>query len=116
MTRRRRTTGTMQLTIPTSRPFSFDQTLAFLERFPPCRGEYILDEGTLTAAVSVQGRPHAFTLSGHRAGLAVEVAADLPAATRDEIVRHASGFVGAKDAVAAFYEFARKKKPMSRLV
>jgi DNA-3-methyladenine glycosylase II len=113
---RRGKTGTMQLTIPASRPFSFPQTLAFLERFPPCRGEYLVEDQTLTAAVTIGGKPHAFTLSGARGDLMIEVDDTLPQPVRDKLARHASQFVGAEDDVAAFYDAARTDAPVAKLV
>jgi DNA-3-methyladenine glycosylase II len=106
----------MQLAIPTTKPFSFDQTLAFLARFPPCKGEYLVEDGRLTAAISVGGTPHAFTLVGKNDKLSIEVASDLPAKTRDAIVTHAARFVGADDEVAEFYEAAATDKPFAKLL
>ncbi|NVB81726.1 MAG: hypothetical protein HOV81_25250, partial [Kofleriaceae bacterium] len=56
----------MQLAIPTTRPFSFAQTLAFIDRFPPCRGDYVATPTSLTAAVCVGSTPIAFTLRAAR--------------------------------------------------
>lgn len=113
----RRITKTMQLAIPTAKPFSFDQTLAFLDRFEPCRGEYLVEDGTLTAAISIGGKPHPFTLAGAPSGgLTIEFDDKLPTATREQLVAHASRFVGAEDDVAAFYEAAKTDKPFSKLV
>ena len=103
----------MQLAIPTSKPFSFAQTLAFLERFPPCKGDFVLEKDALTAAVSISGRPYTFTL---RDGLSVEIADDVPAAARSAIAAHAGAFVGANDDVASFYEVARKDRMFRPLV
>src|SRR3982751_854125 len=94
----------MQLSISTSKPFSFAQTLAFIERFPPCKGEYVIEKDALTAAVCIAGTPYTFTL---RDGLRVEVADDVPASARKAIAAHAAAFVGANDDVASFYEAAR---------
>lgn len=112
----RRIKGCMQLAIPTSRPFSFSQTLAFLERFPPCRGEYLVEGQALTAVVSVSGKPHAFTLTGGKGDLTIEVEDGVATQTRDTLVAHASHFVGAQDDVAAFYEAARTDVPLARIV
>jgi DNA-3-methyladenine glycosylase II len=106
----------MQLTIPTSRPFSFSQTLAFLERFPPCRGEYLVEEQTLTAAGSIGGKAHAFALSDGKGDLTIEIDDKVPPKARDKLVSHASHFVGAQDDVAAFYEVARTDAPVAKLV
>src|SRR4051812_21747194 len=103
----------MQIAIPTSKPFSFAQTLAFLERFPPCKGDFVLEKDALTAAVSISGRTYTFTL---RDGLRVEVADDVPAATRRAIAAHAGAFVGANDGVASFYEVARRDPVFRPLV
>ncbi|HUS26984.1 MAG TPA: hypothetical protein VMZ53_00690 [Kofleriaceae bacterium] len=99
----------MQLAIPTMKPFSFAQTLAFLERFPPCRGEYLVEDGRLTAAVSVGGHARAFTLFERAGHLYIDT---------DDVatVPHASHFIGAADNVAAFYEAARADKPIATLV
>jgi DNA-3-methyladenine glycosylase II len=106
----------MQLAISTSRPFSFAQSRAFLDRFPPCRGEYLIESERLTAAITVDGQPHAFTLSGARDALSLEIGDDLPARTRTELVTHATRFVSADDDVAGFYDAARTDEPVAKLV
>ena len=103
----------MQLAIPTTQPFSFAQTLAFLRRFPPCQRQYVIGDDSLTAAMTVQGRAVAFTL---RDGLTVELADDVPAVTRDAVVAQATAFVGARDDLAAFYAVAAGDAPFARLV
>jgi len=92
----------MQLTLPTSRPFSFAQTLAFARRFPPCRHQLVLGDDTLSAAVVVGGRPIAFTLREAGDGA---LALDSPRAA--QVAEHAARLVGANDDVAAFYAIAR---------
>ena len=64
----------MPVALPVCHPFSFAQTLAFLQRFPPCQHDYLLTADSLTAAVTLDGRPVPFTIRGG-AQPTVEVAA-----------------------------------------
>jgi DNA-3-methyladenine glycosylase II len=96
----------MQLTIPTKRPFSFAQTLAFMRRFPPCQTQYVLGDDSLTAALAAGGKPIAFRLRGDDE-LAIEVPEALPARVQQTVVEHAARFVGAADDLEAFYAVAR---------
>jgi DNA-3-methyladenine glycosylase II len=96
----------MQLSLPVARPFSLRQTIAFLRRFPPCRGDYLLTEDSITAAVTVGGgeaaRGVAFTIRGDRE-VTVEVPTQRDAAA---LVARAAHLVGAADDVAGFYAAA----------
>ena len=103
----------MQLAIPTTQPFSFAQTLAFLRRFPPCQRQYVIDDTSLTAALTVEGRAIAFTL---REGLTLELPDDLSQAARAQAVTSVSAFVGAHDDVSTFYAHAAADGPMRQLV
>ncbi len=94
----------MHAPLPTRQPYSFDQTVAFIRRFPPCQGEYIVENDRLTAAVAVGERVVPLTL--RRTGTTLEVetprAADLPAVTA-----RAAHWIGADDDVGALYTAAR---------
>src|SRR6185369_5175446 len=103
----------MRLAISTTEPFSFAQTLAFIERFPPCRDEYVMTKTSLTAAISVGGKPYAFTL---RDGRAIEVADATPAKVAKELATRAAQFIGATDDLKAFYAATRGDEPMQRVV
>jgi hypothetical protein len=52
----------MQLSIAVKQPFSFARTVDFLRRFPPCQGDYLVTDDTITAAVVVGGIARAFTV------------------------------------------------------
>src|SRR5262245_16019473 len=101
----------MKLTIITRKPFSFDQTLAFIKRFPPCRDEVIVTDHSVTAAVVVRGRAWPFTLTGG-ANLNVEMPDDAPAG----VAHRAAQFVGADDDLGALYAAAEQDPPFRRLV
>jgi DNA-3-methyladenine glycosylase II len=105
----------MHLTIPTSRPFSFAQTLAFARRFPPCRHQLALDATSLATAFVVGGRPIAVTLRGGGA-LELELASGLAPAQRDAAALHAARLVGANDDIAAFYAIARDDATLRPIV
>lgn len=96
----------MKLPLPTKAPFSLAQTLAFVRRFPPCQGQFVVTADALTAAVVIGGRPTAFTIRGGGAlgaGVEVEVerAVDAPA-----VLARAAHLVGARDDLGAFYAAA----------
>jgi DNA-3-methyladenine glycosylase II len=101
----------MQLAITTTKPFSFAQTLAFLQRFPPCRGDYILTADSITAAVAIGDRAVPFELSERGGQLVVDVARAGKA-----IAARAADFVGANDDLAAFYAAAEGDRPVRALV
>ena len=96
-----------QLQIQT--PFSFDQTLAFIRRFPPCRGDYVVTDDSVTCAVTVGDRPTWFTIRANH--VEVERAVDAPA-----LLARASNFVGARDDLAPFYAVAEGDRPMRAVV
>ena len=99
----------MRLPLPTKAPFSFAQTLAFVRRFPPCRDQTIITEDSLTAAVTVGGRPTAFTI---RDGMVeVERAVDAPA-----LLARAAHFVGARDDLGELYAAAEGDRHFRPLV
>ncbi|MEO8699781.1 MAG: hypothetical protein ABI867_07045 [Kofleriaceae bacterium] len=97
----------MNFAIPTKQPFSFAQTLAFIRRFPPCQGDYVLDADTLTAAIAVDDRAVPFTLRGDHT-LVCET--ELP-----EVAQRAADFVGASDDLTEFYAAARGDRPFRPL-
>jgi DNA-3-methyladenine glycosylase II len=89
----------MNLPLPTKAPFSFRQTLAFVRRFPPCQGQYVVTDDSLTAAVTVGGRATAFTIKS--GAVEVEHPVDAPA-----VLARASHLVGARDDLGEFYAAA----------
>lgn len=97
----------MQVSLPVVRPFSLRQTIAFLRRFPPCRGDYLLTDDSITAAVTISadGRGVPFTIRGDRGDreVVVEVATqrDAPA-----LAARAAHFIGAADDLTGFYAAA----------
>ena len=103
----------MRTSLPTRQPYSFDQTLAFVRRFPPCQGEYIVEDDALTAAVTVGER--AVPLTIHRTANTLEVAtpreADLPV-----VAAHAAHWIGADDDVGALYAAARGDAAFSAVI
>jgi DNA-3-methyladenine glycosylase II len=105
----------MRLSIPTVAPFSFDQTLAFVRRFPPGRVETIVADDRHTAAIALGGRAHAFTLCGGN-GLAVEVADDISPELQRELARRAAWFVGAQDDLRPLYAAATDDPPFRALI
>lgn len=89
----------MKISIKTREPFSFEQTLTFIRRFPPCQQEVIVTDDSVTAAIALGGRAWPFTL---RPGLVVEVPDGAPPA----LARRAAEFVGADDDVSTLYAAA----------
>jgi len=96
----------MKLSVPVRAPYSFARSLAFLRGFPPCRGEYLIDDDAITAAVTLDGRAVPFTIRG-----------DLTVETDDpRIVERAAHFLGTEDDVNGFYAAAAGDPPMAQLV
>jgi DNA-3-methyladenine glycosylase II len=103
----------MHLPLPTKAPFSFHQTLAFVRRFPPCQGQFVVTDDSLTAAVTVGGRPTAFTIRGAGSTLHLEVerAVDAPA-----LLARASHLVGARDDLGELYAAAEGDRPFRPVI
>ena len=99
--------------VPTSQPFSLDQTVAFIRRFPPCQGEYLVEDNAVTAAVTLHDRAVPVTIRRAGTGVAVETphAQDLGAAA--EVGAH---WIGAGDDVGALYRAASGDAPFERLI
>ena len=95
----------MQLAV--AQPFSLARTLAFLRSFPPCQGDFLLTENTLTGALALGDGAAAFTLRGdtaptfHGPPALAGAAADL---------------VGAGDDLAPFYAAAAGDRAFAPLV
>lgn len=97
-------------TITTSKPFSFRQTLAFINGFPPCRGDYLIGDFSITAAISVRGRAVPFTIS---ATADDDLLVDTP---EPSLALRAAEFVGARDDVGAFYSAAMTDAALAPVV
>jgi len=99
----------MRIIVPTRPPFSFEQTLAFVRRFPPSSGSIVVGGGSLYAAVAHGGRAQAFTLRMQGG----ELVADVRAAA---VARRAAELVGARDDLGALYAAAETDPPFAALV
>ena len=95
--------------IPTCSPFRLAQSIAFLRRFPPCAGDFVLTEDSITAAICVDREPVVFTLRERRGALHVDT-------TDARVAGCAGDFVGASDDVAAFYAAAAGDAAMAPLI
>jgi DNA-3-methyladenine glycosylase II len=96
----------MQLQIATSKPFSFEQTLRFMARVPPCQANYLVGKDSLTGAVSIDRKAVEFTL---RSNLCLET-------TDERAAPIVAAMIGANDDLEAFYEAAQGDKPMMRKI
>jgi DNA-3-methyladenine glycosylase II len=105
----------MRLSLAVKQPYSFAQTVAFLRRFPPCQGDYLITDDAITAAVSVRGIARAFTL---RAGnqLTIDVPRHVDGDTQRALIARASDFIGANDDLTALYAAAEHDPPFQRIV
>src|SRR5580704_9528609 len=106
----------MPTTIPTQQPFSFPQALAFIRRFPACQHDTIVDDASVTAALAVDGRGHAFTVREHGDAVVLDTEPGTPARVRSELARSAAAFLGANDDLAPFYAAARGDAPIQRAI
>src|ERR1051326_3815616 len=105
----------MKLCLPVSKPFSLRQSIDFIRRFPPGRADYAMTDDSVTAAVSIDGAAHCFTLRGDRE-VTVEVPDGAPAAVRAALVERAAHLVGANDDVGELYRRAAGDAPFERLI
>lgn len=98
----------MQHVIPTSQPFSFERTIAFIRRFPALQGDYLVRDDSISAAVALDGKPVALTLRFDR---------ELIVETEDKrAVQIAADFVGANDDIASLYAIAETDPPFRAVV
>jgi DNA-3-methyladenine glycosylase II len=103
--------ATMKLTIVVKQPYSFEQTLTFIRRFPPCHPQAVATDAAVHAAVAVGGRGWGFTLTGQR-NVTLECAEDAPRS----LARRAADFIGANDDVSGLYRAAEQDPPFRALV
>ncbi|HVK72679.1 MAG TPA: hypothetical protein VM734_05140 [Kofleriaceae bacterium] len=105
----------MQLHLAARAPFELARSIDVLRRFPPCRGDYVLTDDSITAAVSVRGRALAFRLSAAGPGrLAVDLRDDLTPGEQARVAQLAGWFVSADDDLAGFYAAAAGDAPVFR--
>jgi len=102
---------TSQLAI--ARPFSFEHSLQFIRRFPPCADEVIVEPDRVTAAISIDGRAYTFTVRGAGDAVVVDVDDRAVAAT---LVRRAGAFLGIADDLGPFYAAAAGDPAMAEAV
>ena len=105
----------MKLSMAVKQPFSFAQTLAFVRGFPPCRGDYVLTDRSITAAVSVGGIARVFTIHDGDPP-SVEMPRHVDAATQRALLARAAHFIGAEDDVAPLYAAAEGDPPFRAVV
>lgn len=112
----------MRHPLPTRAPFSFDQALTFIRRFPPNHGEYVIGADSITAAIAIGNRAVPFTVrstpspiatSDESTSVEIETPDDVPAS---EIVPRVSAWLGADHDLRAFYAAAEKDPPFRALV
>jgi DNA-3-methyladenine glycosylase II len=106
----------MQLAITTRPPFSFDQTLAFVRRFPPALDQTIVSDDSVTIALAVGGRARAVEIARQGRDVVAIVDGESPPETQRELVRRAADFIGAGDDVSALYTAAETDPPFRALV
>ncbi|HEU4731916.1 MAG TPA: hypothetical protein VFT22_28670 [Kofleriaceae bacterium] len=105
----------MRLSIAVKRPYSFAQTVAFLRRFPPCQGDFVVTDDAITAAVSVGGIARAFTLHDGDP-LTVDMPRHVDLATQGALRARAAHWIGAEDDLTAFYAAAEDDPPFRPIV
>jgi len=99
----------MKLPLPITKPFSLARSIAFLRSFPPCRGDYVLADDAITAAVSIGGVAYRFKITE----ATVEVPDDAPA---QALVARAAHFLGTEDDVTPLYRAAEGDPPFRAVV
>jgi DNA-3-methyladenine glycosylase II len=105
----------MQLSMKVKQPFSFAQTVAFLRHFPPCQGDHVVTDRSITAAVSVGGIARVVTLCDGDPPT-VELPRHTDPATQRLLVARAGHLIGADDDLGALYAAAEGDPPFRALV
>lgn len=102
----------MNITIATKKPFSFDQTLEFIRRFPGCQTQALVGEHEVTGAFAANGWGWAITLRAAKG----EVIAELPAGTPKQLAQRAAEWIGAADDIEPLYERAAGDKAFKPII
>jgi DNA-3-methyladenine glycosylase II len=84
-------------------PFEFAHTRAFVQAFPPCARDFVVDDGAIVGALSIDGAGVGWRLASEGAGLALELEGAATPAIAREAARLVSLFVSADDDLADFY-------------
>jgi DNA-3-methyladenine glycosylase II len=108
----------MKLSLPVRAPFDFAQSLTFLRRFEACRDDYLIDDRSVTAAISIDARAVPFTIEGANDNVSVTIDRGLgvTAAGRATIARTAAHVLGADDDLSGFYTAAAGDHPACRAI
>lgn len=101
----------MKIAIPTTKPFSFRQSLTFIRRFPAMQGDFQLGDDSLTGAIAIDDRAVAFTLTGES-----ELELEAPKQHAAAIAQRVADFVGANDDLGPFYRAAEADRPFQPLL
>ena len=96
-----------------ARPFSFEHSLRFIRRFPPCADEVIVESDRVTAAISIDGHAYTFTVRGAGDAVVVDIDDRAPRVVGSELVRRAAAFLGIADDLRPFYAAAAGDPPMA---
>jgi len=102
----------MEIHIPTTKPFSFRQSLTFACRFAPLETAAIIEADRMVAAFAAGGRGWACELREHDDGLVVT----LPKGAPKQLATRMSDLVGARDDLRAFYMLAATDPAMAPVV
>ena len=106
----------MQIPLAARAPFAFEQSLAFLRRFPPVRDGVIIGADAVTAALAIGDRAVPFTVRGRGADVTVEVADTLHPAAAALVVERARAWLSADDDLSGFHAAAAGDDPRFRAI
>jgi DNA-3-methyladenine glycosylase II len=105
----------MEIHIPTTKPFSFRQSLTFACRFAPLQTAAIIDADRMVAAFAADGRGWACELR-ERPTVADELVVTLPPGAPEHLATRMSDLVGARDDLRPFYALAAADPAMAPVV
>jgi DNA-3-methyladenine glycosylase II len=92
----------MNLAIPVRAPFDFAHTRAFVQSFPPCARDLVIEDDAVIGALAIGDAAVGWRLSpGEDGALAIEI--EGPASAAPRAARAHADFVGADDDLADFY-------------
>ena len=99
-------------------PFDFEQSLDFIQRFPPMMGEQTLAARKLAKIISIQSQPVLFEVQSmgsiEAPQMQVQLYSPTPidAATQGQIEDRVRFFLSLDDALQGFYALAEKDEPV----
>lgn len=111
-------TGSLSATAP----FDFDKSLDFIANFPPTQDEQLIEPGSITKAIAIEGHTVIFQLAGkatlEHPQLAYRLFSEqpLPASVKQAVLDRISFFLSLNDDLEPFYAIGSADPPFAPII